>query len=189
MSELYTIEEVPISCGCMSIIGTGRERPTSWGNYFWLNNNGEQIRVLNMWWENLEYADTYFNLGGKVLIRKYVDTTRASSEYDGNAYALIIDTRIPPDWYYNKLCFTGGYAPSLPILKDMYEYLGDPTFELEQFTDPKSYYEKRGAEYHNGTIIYRVKGNSTPTLAKYKGVVTEDAASFYCPYIPKRSDV
>jgi Major capsid protein Gp23 len=189
MSELYTIEEVPIKCGGMSLIGVGRERPTSWGNYFWLDNNGEQIRVLNMWWENLEYADIYFNLGGKVLIRKYVDTTKTPLKYDGIAYALIIDTRIPPDWYYNKLCFTGCYPPLFPILKDMYEYLGDPTNELEQFTDPVSYYAKRGGEYKNGCIIYRPKGNSTPTLANYKGVDTQDAGSFYCPFIPEKMEV
>ena len=29
----------------------------------------------------------------------------------GPQFCLIIDDRIPPEWRYDKLCFTGGYCP------------------------------------------------------------------------------
>ena len=35
----------------------------------------------------------------------------------------------------------------------MYDYLGDPNNEFEQFTDPKSYYTKRGSEYDERTGV------------------------------------
>src|SRR6185503_19029855 len=129
-----------------SLIGTGRSRPVSWGNYCWV---APQIRVLNMWAENIETATVEFKLG---------DTMKAFVHENS---AVVIDPRIPETWKYNKLCFTGGMGMKTDIIeamREIYEYLGDPTGEFEQFTDPVKYWRKRNANYNPKThiIAYRV---------------------------------
>lgn len=152
MTQLHTDEYVSTAIGGMSLIGVGGKPPHSWGNYFSL---WDGPRVLNFWAENLTAADEQFNLGGKVKIRRYRDENRD--------VCIIDDPRIPKEWYYNKLCFTGsGGGVSFEIAKDIYEYLGDPDNELERFTDPVSYYKKRGGTYHPGTgiVSYEVKATA-----------------------------
>jgi hypothetical protein len=150
----YWIEEkVFATVGWHSLIGVRGKPPHSWGNYFWLeakNIMDHGTRVLNFWAENLEAAKKRFLTDGAVTIKRYED------------WCIIDDRRIPNDWYYNKLCFTGGGCPPVEQLKELYEYLGDPTNELEQFTDPESYYKKRGATYKNGTITYKMPLTVTP---------------------------
>jgi hypothetical protein len=116
-----------------SLIGTGTSRPVSWGNYFYM---GEHKRVLNMWEENLEDAVGKFLLDGLVKVRDYGDVL------------IVIDDRIPSNYYYNKCCFTGCGKVSLEIAKNIYETLGDPTNELLQFIDPHKYHEIRGGCYN-----------------------------------------
>jgi hypothetical protein len=134
-----------------SLIGTGPERPCGWGNYFSLHDKGRAVRVLNMWMENLEDATNKFLDDGLVKIRLYRDGERA--------WCLIDDPRIPADYYYNKLCFTGAPHPPFEVVCDAYAHLGDPHNELEQFTDPASYYAKRGGRYNaeSGSVSYTIK--------------------------------
>lgn len=150
-TPLYTEEMLPIQCGMMSLIGVMGDAPHSWGNYFSLASGP---RILNFWWENLEAADKQFNLLSTVKVRRYKTT-------EGD-WAIIYDDRIPQEWYYNKLCFTGGRYPPLYILKDIYAHLGDPNNEIEQFIDPVSYWSKRNATYNskNGIITYHVNATS-----------------------------
>ena len=181
MSNLHTEEMLPIKCGTMSLIGAMGERPLSWGNYFWLQAGP---RVANFWWENLEAADTQFSLGGMVKVRRY----RIASENNRPAdYCLIDDDRIPKDWYYNKLCFTGTYPPPIEVIEDMYAYLGDPNNELEQYINPESYWEKHDATYKNGIIIFKPKFDdpSKSVIIGLKGKITTEPGYFYAPYIPK----
>lgn len=131
-------EEVylPTVVGTQSLIGVSPQRPCSWGNYFWIPNpdpGAGSIRILNMWAENLEEARKRFLPDGKVKVLRY-----------GNR-AIVIDDRIPDEWLYNKLCFTGGGGIDLDAAFVFYSILGDPTNELEQFIDKDSYYAKRGA--------------------------------------------
>ena len=65
----------------------------------------------------------------------------------------MVDRRIPADWYYNRLCFTGDRLPAVEVARAIYEYLGDPTNELERFTNPVAYHEKRGGWYDPETDI------------------------------------
>lgn len=113
-----------------------------------------------MWAENLVSANKQFKLHDEVKIRRY-----------GN-YCLIDDERIPKDWYYNKLCFTGCLSPSLEVLRDMYQYLGDPGNELQRYEDPKTYWTSRGHEYIEGpngftTIKYNLSTQSRKLDPKY----------------------
>lgn len=144
---MFTNVKCPIECAGMSLIGVSkRSFPVGWGNYFWIvSPKRESIRIFNFWWENLERANKEFDLKDKVNVRVYNN--------DGSLCGLIDDKRIPLEWYYNKLCFTGFGRPAREIGKDMYDYLGDPDNEYEQFVDPKSYYEKRGYTYHNNGIV------------------------------------
>lgn len=139
--------------GRLSLIGTGRERPVSWGNYFWVRpeesdkTDRSDIRILNMWAENLESAVVEFNLGNEILALVHDDA------------AVIIDPRIPDNWKYNKLCFTGGSGLKTDVvesLREIYTHLGDPTNEFEQFIDPVAYWSKRGGTYHNGIVSYKL---------------------------------
>lgn len=131
-----TYETVKAQIGGMSMIGPGRERPTSWGNYFWLRD--PQYRVVNFWAENLEaLVDTGILADGMVRVKVY-----------DKKWCLIDDDCVPgPAWYHDDLCFTGGYVPDLEILQDMYDTHGDPNNEIERYVNPKSYYEKRGHYY------------------------------------------
>lgn len=145
-ADLYVVDDhkgelkvVPAKVGGQSLIGVGGEAPHRWANYFWLAS-GE--RVVNMWAENLEAAVPRFLDDGMVHIRRYED--------NGAVYAMIVDDRIPEEWLYNKLCFTGTRLPSPEVALDMYSYYGDPDFEYEQFTDRRSYYAKRGGNFNEG---------------------------------------
>lgn len=161
----YKHQRVKIRLNTMSLIGTGTKRPTSWGNYFSLSleeaNNAwlPGVYVLNFWWENLEAADKRFSLGGEV------DILLITVTYDVQVkrqWCIIYDTRIPEDWYHNELCFTGGGRPPVEVAEYLYDLLGDPTNQLEQFTDPKSYYLKRGGDYDEKTGIIRYTVTAAP---------------------------
>lgn len=140
-------KRIPINIGMTSLIGVHGIPPFSWGNYFWLVDGG---RVLNFWEENLIAANQQFNLGGEVDIIYF----EGNPEERYKGYCIIDDKRIPQDWYYNKLCFTGTYRPSKEIAKIIYDYLGDPDNEFEQFINPENYYLRRGGIYRSNSILY-----------------------------------
>ena len=97
-----------------------------------------------MWAENLQDAVEKFLLDGLVKIRNYGEV------------AIIIDERIPDDYFYNKCCFTSNRCVSLEIAQDIYKILGDPTNELLRFINPKEYHELRGETYEvydDGVIL------------------------------------
>lgn len=154
---------VPARVGMHSLVGVGKQRPTSWGNYFSFYQTHEQMmkmgpkaRVWNFWAENLETARERFLSDGMVNIIQYET---------GN---IILDKRIPENWYHNKLCFTGGYLPDIDEAREIYDILGDPNNEFEQFTDPKSYYAKRGGEYlPSGIVKYNLKPTSKVITGKF----------------------
>jgi hypothetical protein len=131
----------------MSLIGTPRELPLSWGNYMSVSELGDTRpwRVLNMWKENFDALGTFGASSPWVL-------THEGEE--GGRWVVIYDSRVPDDWYYNKLCFTGYGAPGVPALSEIYKLLGDPTGELELFTDPVAYHAKCGNEYDPVTGIW-----------------------------------
>lgn len=146
-----------IECAGMSLIGVGVKRPCSWGNYFWLKD----VRIGNMWWENLEHLKD--ELSGDVEVLVYETD-------DNKKFGLIIDPRIPPEYLYNKLCWTGYRFPTKEIAEDMYKLLGDPTNEFEQYIDPVSYYAKRGAKYDPKTGIVCYSLNTfEPIVGTIKG--------------------
>lgn len=136
MTEFKFLKREMVNCKVTgsSLIGVGAKRPCSWGNYCWVATG----RVLNMWAENIDSANRQFNLGGKMSALVY-------HERGGN-FVFFDDDRVPADWYYNKLCYTGGAMPPIEVAREWFEYKGDPTGELEQYTDPKEYYAKRGQE-------------------------------------------
>ena len=107
----------------MSLIGTSRERPISWGNYFWVSEG----RVVNMWAENLEHL-----VSKKVLADKKVLVNIYS--YNDCQWLLVVDNRIPADYLYNELCFTGYYLPPIEIAQHMFDIVGDPTNQIEKWS-------------------------------------------------------
>ena len=163
---LHTEEVIPIKIGFTSQVGIcmpPNDEPASWGNYFELidpqnKENYMGIRVVNFWAENLKLANKRFALNNNVKIRRYSDI------------CLIDDERIPINFYYNKLCFTGNGVPSLDIVRDMYNYLGDPDNEIEKYESPETHYAKKGGIYKDGTVYYKPKKptdiitNDKPTL-------------------------
>lgn len=149
------VKKVPIRYGCQSLIGTLSTRPVDWGNYFSLivGEENADVRIANMWAENLKDAESKF-LDGEVELTIY-----QHQKEDGRtlSWALVTDDRIPDDYLYNKLCFTGTSSPPADIITDMFDIVGDPDGELEQYIDPISYYSKKGnMEYNPETGIIRV---------------------------------
>jgi len=147
-----TVLKVEAKVGMMSMIGTSDEYPLRWGNYFCFRK--PEIRVLNFWAENLqELVERKILDDGMVQIRLYewdVAGTKAQA-------CIIDDPRIPAEWYYNNLCFTGSRKPSVEIAQEIYGYLGDPNNELEQFTDSEMYHARRGGVVdEKGFVSYKV---------------------------------
>lgn len=151
----------PARVGGQSLIGVDRKRPTSWGNYFWLSNKGP--RVVNMWAENMKYL-----VETGVLFDEMIEGVLFSNgpDWEYQKWFVVDDARVPEEYLYNKFCFTGGMTPPLDIATEMYSIHGDPTGELEEWTDPVSYYRKRGSEYDPKTGIITTRVNSTPREIK-----------------------
>ena len=165
----YKDELVKIEIGFTSLIGVWGDRPVPWGNYF---SFVDGPYIVNMWVENLEHAKDKFLTDGLVKIRNYGDI------------GIIIDDRIPKDYFYNKCCFRR--SCSLEIAENIYEYLGDPTNELLQFTDPKGYHESRGFKYsttHDG-IVYVSKTKKLNCELKTDVSVAESSTIIYANYVP-----
>lgn len=141
--------------GMMSLIGVGKERPCSWGNYFSfsLSKPGDfwGLRCINMWAENLNTARERFLKDGLVKVRVYTENKGRENE---RQWAIVIDKRIPEDWLYNTCCYTGYARPSeFATARDIYETLGDPNNELEYWTDREMYHAKRCEEIISNTAI------------------------------------
>lgn len=139
-------KSMKLQCTGISLISIGKQRPVRWGNYWYAkeinNSKSPEYRIVNMWYENWERINQ--NLFNYTPIGCYV--------YD-HKFILFWDDNIPENYYYNKLCFTGGDVPQLDVIKHMYSIVGDPTNELEEFTDPESYYAKRNSTYDIKTGI------------------------------------
>lgn len=173
-----TIEEryVPIKCGSVSLIGIYGKPPFEWGNYFWLVDDQENntdfrdgIRIYNMWWENLD-ALTKISLTPPLSDRKVKVRVYTMKEKDGHIHkgGIIVDERVPEEYLYNKLCFTGGAMPPLEVAEDAYDILGDPTNELEQFTNPIDYYGRRGKTYDPKSRMITQWENGHPKIKELK---------------------
>ncbi len=144
---------IPARVGMMSLVGIGsKEYPLGFGNYFSFAGtiedimNGRDIRCLNFWAENLNEAARRFLPDGMVRVILY-------SHENGLKWAVVDDERIPPEWYHNKLCFTGCRRPPQEFAEEIYNYFGDDGNEFEQFTDPKSYWDSRGWKWHPNGVI------------------------------------
>lgn len=175
---MYKVMEtkIPADVGMMSLIGVRSPFPVGWGNYFWFSRECnppeiqteayEGIRCLNMWAENLREAKNRFLHDGMVKVRIYSEGLRH--------WCIVVDKRIPSDWLYNTLCFTGGYRPPREACYDIYQILGDPNNEMEQFEDAEMYYAKRGGKLHqNGIVSYHpdmTKEMLVRELLKNRGV-------------------
>jgi hypothetical protein len=142
IDKLYIERMHSTDIGEQSLIGVMGEAPYSWGNYFGLSGGP---RIVNFWAENLRIANRKFKLNGMVNIREY------------GGQAIIADDRIPKEWYYDKLCFTGSSQPSIEVITDMMSYHGDPNNEILQFTDPKAYWDIRGYDYIERGRMYSLK--------------------------------
>lgn len=164
-------EIISTTVGMSSLIGVGPERPCGWGNYCSVQYEGTDIwglRIWNMWAENIRAADAKFNLDGEMVAEVlYRD--------DKPIGAVVTDKRIPDDWKYNKLCFTGGPGITAEEATLLYGVVGDPGNELEQFTDPKSYHEKRGWTWsESGIISKQIKAQARTLSADWKIVQGEE---------------
>lgn len=148
-----TILRAPAKIGQMSCVGVYGNPPFGWGNYFWLLE--PNVRVLNFWAENLKAAREQLLVDGEVQIIRWEWDVQTKDGPRHRSCCIIQDDRIPVGWYYNKCCFTGDYLPPVEVAKEIYEILGDPTNELEQFTDPEMYHARRGGMYHtSGAVVY-----------------------------------
>lgn len=128
-------QKIPATVGMMSLVGVRGEFPVSWGNYFWFGERGP--RCVNMWAENLEEACKRFLPDGAIEGYLFDDK-----------WFVVADDRVPADWLYNDLCFTGGSSPSDPeTIQEMYSIHGDSNNASEQYLDPVTYHAKRGGEY------------------------------------------
>jgi hypothetical protein len=160
--------EIPPKYDLHSCVGYNITGPESFpmkcmGNYFWFTDpNGLSIdsRCLNMGLESMKEASRRFLNYQNIKVVRYTELKR------GYSWSIVVDTRIPKDWLWPHLYWTGANVPCMEILLDMYAEVGDPTFELEQFTNPASYWEKRGGHYSNGWVSIQVGGKSKPVPGK-----------------------
>lgn len=106
------IERIPPKVGYESLVGIiNAKYPLGWGNYFgfW-----PKYRCINMWSENLrEWARR--NQATDIEVAVFSDK-----------WAFVIDERVPADWLYPELCFTGGPRPTAGEMKEILDYAGRP---------------------------------------------------------------
>lgn len=161
--------------GMMSLVGIGgasdpSRYPLSFGNYFSLvyestrENPWDGLRVANFWAENLREAAGRFLHDGMVSVLMWEWEGKNKDKYFPLRTCIIDDPRIPAEWYHNKMCWTGSYRPPLEVAQQMYAVRGDATNELEEWTDPVSYYAKRGGVYRNGIVSYTIKHDPNKTI-------------------------
>lgn len=184
---MYTTElrMLSVDLADTSLIGVSKERPVSFGNYFSLYYDNEvshenrfdfdRVRILNMWWENLEALTNPHGIymyailpDRRVEVKIYTDMEKK------RRWGIVTDKRVPKNYLWNKLCFTGYYMPPVEIAKDMYAILGDPDNEFEQFTDPEVYWDKRGAHYDSKTGIISYSAHSKTRKVKNVWVVEQE---------------
>lgn len=158
--------KLPAVVGIQSLIGTSRERPVSWGNYFSLNSL-HNPRVVNMWAENLEHL-VNTRILDDILIEGWLYENKKVQWF------LVDDVRVPIDYLYNKLCFTGSFLPSFEIAEHMFNIVGDPEYELERWIDEISYWKKRGSSFNPKTGIITTKINSTSRKLKATFIYEEE---------------
>lgn len=162
--------KVPVDIAMHSLVGIhGRAFPLSFGNYFALEGTtpGSILRVANFWAENLVEASRQFLEDGmvRIVMWSWTEMDRGSSKTYNASICVIDDERIPPDWYYNQMCFTGGKRPPLEVATEMYAIRGDETYELERFIDPEMYYAKRG-EVYSDVMISRSTGDTAELVIR-----------------------
>lgn len=143
-----------------SLIGLCETRPARWGNYF----SCDGISILNLWAENLE----------TLIATGVIDDGKVRAIVYDDKYGIIVDPRIQREWYYNKLCFTGASHVKAFHAKEMYDIVGDPDYEFEQFIDPVSYYAKRGEQYNPKTGM--ISRKTVPCERKLSGEWTIESA-------------
>lgn len=105
------------------------------------------IRVLNMFKENLEAViDKLVSQGmdGKIWIKIW--------SHGIFHWGIINHGPIPDDWLTEKLLWGSDNLPPVDIAKQIYEFFGDDTNEIERFTNPNMYWARRGYEYEDGWI-------------------------------------
>lgn len=128
-----TYEEAAVVArvGAMSLIGVMGTPPVAHGNYFslWCG-----IRIVNMWAENLEDAAAKFLKDGLVKIRYWKD----------HDVGIIIDDRIPAEYFYDNLCFTGCGRPATEVILEMLKFRPIPEDRSEEYTNPRLYHARRG---------------------------------------------
>lgn len=170
----YKVEVVKLparSCGS-SLIGVGGNAPFGWGNYFYLRG---YARVVNMWLENME-----------ALVQSGVLQDRTIEgvlyEHHQNKWFLVTDARVPADYLYNRLCFTGYSRPPLEIAEDMFDRLGGDIYgALEEWTDPVSYWEKKGGSYDpkTGIISTKIEAKSRTLKCEFTAEVSQELKSMH----------
>lgn len=156
MLERKRIEAV---VGLMSLIGVGPQRPCSWGNYFWIGN----LRIVNFWAENLTSL-VYRGIldDGMVEVACY------------EHWAIIVDDRIPKEWFYPGFCFTGSSMPPIDVIEEMNKFVGLPDEEMLRFSDPTAYYAtKPGHTYNAETGMLSIKVDSEVRPLKASWTVEE----------------
>ena len=108
------IKRIPAKVGFESCVGVGLggiEYPLGFGNYFgfW-----PDYKCINMWSENLrEWARR--NNASDIGVAVFSDK-----------WAFVLDPRVPEDWLYPKLCFTGGPWPKAKEMKEILDYVDLP---------------------------------------------------------------
>jgi hypothetical protein len=158
------ILKVNPAVGMMSCVGIRASPPVAFGNYFSLRHEG--LRVLNFWAENMKAAQQFLD-DGLVQIRVYSWDDEDHVTKGKGRCCIIDDPRIPPNWYYNKLCYTGFGRPPQEVGRLIFEYLGDPTNEYECYTDPQMYYARRGKRYYsNGCVSWSQDDTAEKLIAE-----------------------
>lgn len=167
--------------GISSLIGPGRERPTKWGNYYWLEMEDAELkkfqldsqpRVVNMWAENMTEAVKRFCPDNLLFVRFYAEK--------GRVFAVIHDPRIPEEWYYHKPYFVGGWSPSREMIEFMFHMQRNwKPEDVREWTDTKAWHEEQGHKVHelpDGSlqITIEFKQPAKPLLEGWTFSVAED---------------
>jgi hypothetical protein len=163
-----SIRLVTARAGMQSLIGVGHRLPVPWGNYFSLYDG---TQIVNMWVENMEKLVRNETLeDGKILIRYFeqdymyqpwhvIDPSKSKEENKKPdlkrataKWGVVVDERVPKDWLYQPLCFTGGTIPPKTVILEMYRLTGYSGFKMWEYLEPETYHKALGHRVSKGWV-------------------------------------
>jgi hypothetical protein len=133
------------------IIADSIRIPYSHESRFAIQVGGWIIPILNIRTEKFEAIREKLE-DNRVWTRVWTEVVSDAVPRLANYWGLINDGRIGPEFYAPNLCWLGSSYPPIEIAQEICVFSRLDNDDIEQFTDPVAYWEKRGGRFDKGWV-------------------------------------